>query len=136
MYTVTKHIDFCYGHRLMNYDGMCKHLHGHNGRIEVELASDSLDERGMVVDFTEVNESVKAWVDANLDHKMLLRKDDPIIPILEAAGEPYYAMETNPTAEAIARLVYDYVVAQNFPVRSVSVWETPTSVAVYSPTEG
>ncbi|HLB03050.1 MAG TPA: 6-carboxytetrahydropterin synthase, partial [Nitrospiria bacterium] len=46
MYKVTKHILFCYGHRLLNYDGKCKHLHGHNGRVEIELTSPKLDHRG------------------------------------------------------------------------------------------
>ena len=28
MYKVTREIHFCYGHRLLNYDGKCRHLHG------------------------------------------------------------------------------------------------------------
>ena len=49
---ITKSIDFCYGHRLLEYDGKCKHLHGHNGLIEVDIEADSLDDLGMVMDFT------------------------------------------------------------------------------------
>ncbi|MBK8869777.1 MAG: 6-carboxytetrahydropterin synthase [Elusimicrobia bacterium] len=30
---------FCYGHRLMNYNGKSRHPHGHNGRVEVEITS-------------------------------------------------------------------------------------------------
>jgi len=37
MYVVTKCIEFCYGHRLLDYDGVCKHLHGHNARVEVDV---------------------------------------------------------------------------------------------------
>jgi len=51
MYLVTRRIDFCYGHRLLNYDGVCKHLHGHNAIVEVDIRSNTLDERNMVVDF-------------------------------------------------------------------------------------
>ena len=54
MFKVTKHIDFCYGHRLLNYDGQCRHLHGHNGRVEVDIESEKLDERGMVHDFSDI----------------------------------------------------------------------------------
>ena len=43
MYQVVKEIHFCYGHRLMNYDGKCAHPHGHNGKIEIELAAPKLD---------------------------------------------------------------------------------------------
>ena len=54
IYQVTKIIPFCYGHRLLNYDGKCKYLHGHNGLAEISLSSKKLDHRGMVVDFTDV----------------------------------------------------------------------------------
>ena len=37
MYSVTKRIDFCYGHRLLDYDGICKHPHGHNAVAEIEV---------------------------------------------------------------------------------------------------
>ena len=38
-FKVTKQIEFCYGHRLLNYDGKCKHLHGHNGLLEIDAAA-------------------------------------------------------------------------------------------------
>ena len=43
MYLVTKRIDFCYGHRLLDYDGICKHPHGHNAVVEVDVRTDQLD---------------------------------------------------------------------------------------------
>ncbi|MFP6574748.1 MAG: 6-carboxytetrahydropterin synthase, partial [Pirellulaceae bacterium] len=42
MYYVTRQIDFCYGHRLLNYEGKCRHLHGHNGRAVIKIASGEL----------------------------------------------------------------------------------------------
>ena len=54
MFRVTRRIDFCYGHRLLNYDGKCKNLHGHNGRAVISIESSSLDERGMVLDFSDI----------------------------------------------------------------------------------
>ena len=41
MYSVTKRIDFCYGHRLLDYDGICKHPHGHNAVAEIEVRTDA-----------------------------------------------------------------------------------------------
>ena len=41
MYRVTREIRFCYGHRLLHYDGKCKHLHGHNGRAVISLLRNS-----------------------------------------------------------------------------------------------
>ncbi|OGH57393.1 MAG: 6-pyruvoyl tetrahydrobiopterin synthase [Candidatus Lindowbacteria bacterium RIFCSPLOWO2_12_FULL_62_27] len=132
MFTVTKEIHFCYGHRLMNYDGQCKHPHGHNGRAAFEMSADRLDARGMVTDFTDIKNSMKAWIDREIDHKMLLRKDDPAVEVLRKMGEPVFVMDQNPTAESIAKLFYEKAKEMGFPVVRVSVWETDTSVASYA----
>jgi len=130
-FKITKQIDFCYGHRLLNYDGKCRFLHGHNGRVEIEISANTLDKRGMVMDFNDIKSLVKAWIDENLDHKMLLRTDDPIIPRLKETGEPFYAMESNPTAEGIAGLLYNVIKSKGVPVVRVTLWETPLSSATY-----
>jgi 6-pyruvoyltetrahydropterin/6-carboxytetrahydropterin synthase len=131
MYSVTKRIEFCYGHRLMDYDGKCKHPHGHNAVVEVELRSERLDGRNMVRDFDEIKRSVKSWIDRELDHRRLLRQDDPLVAALQQLGEPVYLLDSNPTAERIARLIFDRTVADGFPVVRVAVWETPGSCAEY-----
>src|SRR5262245_56270816 len=136
MYSVTRELSFCYGHRLLNYDGKCRHLHGHNGRAVITLAAASLDHLGMVVDFTLLKRVVGGWIDANLDHKMLLRRDDPLLPYLRQQGEPIFVMDVNPTAENIAKLIFDIAVAEGFPVVEVKFWETDSSYATYSPREG
>lgn len=131
MFRVTKHIDFCYGHRLLNYEGKCRHLHGHNGRVEVHIEVDKLDARGMVQDFSDIKKSVKNWIDDTLDHRMLLHKDDPLLPSLKQRGELFYVMDENPTAENIAKLIFNHARAEGLPVVEVQLWETPTSSASY-----
>ena len=131
MYRISKSISFCYGHRLLNYDGKCKHLHGHNARAVIILEQEELDERGMLVDFKDIKDVVKNWVDTELDHNMLLCKNDPILPVLREAGERFFVMDDNPTAENIAKLIYDFVAAANYPVIDVSLWETDTCYASY-----
>lgn len=131
MYRVTKEITFCYGHRLLNYDGKCKHLHGHNGRVEIEIESATLDERGMVMDFSDVKRIVKEWIDKHIDHKMLLRKDDPILNTLQENSEPVYIMDDNPTAENIAKLIFELAISKDLPVSEVRLWETESSFATY-----
>ena len=76
MYSVTKRIDFCYGHRLLEYDGVCKHPHGHNAVAEIEVKTGVLDNRNMVCDFSDIKRIVKGWIDREIDHKMILRRDD------------------------------------------------------------
>jgi 6-pyruvoyltetrahydropterin/6-carboxytetrahydropterin synthase len=135
MYSVTKRIEFCYGHRLLDYDGVCKHPHGHNALVEIEVRTAHLDKRNMVCDFSDIKRVLKGWIDSELDHRMLLRHDDPLVAALQQLGEPVYLVDSNPTVERIARLIFDYASGQGFPVVNVRVWETPTSYADYRAAE-
>ena len=133
MYQVSKSVSFCYGHRLLNYTGKCQHLHGHNARAVITLESKVLDERGMVEDFSEVKRLVWSWLDEEIDHTLLLHRDDPILPVLQGAGERVMATDENPTAEVIARMIYEFVAGKGYPVTGVTLWETETSHASYRP---
>jgi 6-pyruvoyltetrahydropterin/6-carboxytetrahydropterin synthase len=131
MYLVTKRVDFCYGHRLLDYDGICKHPHGHNATAEVVVRTAELDNRNMVADFSDIKRIVKGWIDRELDHKMILRHDDPLVAPLAALGEPVFTLESNPTVERIAKLIFDMSRDMGLDVLAVRVWETPTSYAEY-----
>ena len=50
-------------------------------------------------------------------------------------GEPLYLLDQNPTAENIARLIYDESLKLKLPVPIVEVklWETPNCFATYRP---
>jgi 6-pyruvoyltetrahydropterin/6-carboxytetrahydropterin synthase len=132
MFRVTQEIEFCYGHRLLNYDGKCKHLHGHNGKAVIVLEASELDHRGMLVDFSDIKRHVSGWIDANLDHRMILNEADPIVPLLQEQGEPMFLVDANPTAENIAKLIFDFAKSHRLPVREVALWETFKSYASYS----
>lgn len=85
-YTIDKSFDFCYGHRVwsqeLNKDFsldnclVCRHLHGHQGRLKIFLSSSKL-ENGMVTDFKHLN-WFKQWLDTTLDHKFIIDKNDPL----------------------------------------------------------
>jgi len=109
-------------------------LHGHNGHAIITLESETLDARGMVLDFSDIKRVVSAWIDDNLDHRMLLHKDDPIVPVLREHKEPLFLLDVNPTAENIARLIYDFTASRGFPIVEAQLWETPHCVATYRPT--
>lgn len=131
MFNVTKAIHFCYGHRLLNHQGRCRHLHGHNATAVIRLESEDLDEMGMVVDFGDIGDYVKSWLNAEIDHNMLLHTHDPLLPLLQRAGERVYVMAENPTAENIARLIFEHVEQGGYPVVEVAIHETDTAVASY-----
>lgn len=128
---ITKTIEFCYGHRLLNHQGKCRHLHGHNGIVEIDIEADHLDALGMVVDFSEIKQAIKTWIDDHLDHRMLLCSQDPLVSFLMQMGEPVYIMAENPTAENIAKTIYHQVHKQGFNVTEVRLWETSSSYASY-----
>jgi len=62
---------------------------------------------------------------------MILRHDDPLVAPLKDLGEPIFIVDSNPTVERIARLIFDQAMNQGLPVVRVTVWETPTSFAEY-----
>ena len=131
MFSVTRELTFCYGHRLLNYMGKCKFLHGHNGKALITLESENLDDLGMVVDFTKLKQTVGTWIDENLVHKMILNKNDPMLEHFLTCGEPVYLMTDNPTAENIAKEIFLYTMKMGFPVVEVKLWETDSCYATY-----
>lgn len=130
-YSVVREIHFSYGHRLLNHPGKCVRLHGHNGRVAVEVESSALDGQGMVIDFHEISKKIGAWIDEVLDHKMILCAADPLVPLLQKAGEPLVITQENPTAEVLARWIYDEARKMNLPVARIVLWETPDSAASF-----
>ena len=133
MYEIVKHIEFCFGHRLLDYDGKCNQPHGHNGRVEIRLARNKLNGQGMVADFRDIRRSMQAWIDEHLDHRMILQRGDPLIEAIESLGQHVYVIEKNPTTENLAQLLYEQTELQGFPVVSVTLWETSDSYATYTP---
>ena len=114
MFTVSREINFCYGHRLLNYEGKCRHLHGHNGRAVITFKAAEPGPQGMVLDFSEIKRIVSRWIDDHLDHRMILNRIDPAVPMLQEMGEPVYLMDVNPTAENIAKLIFDVALGRAF----------------------
>lgn len=131
MFRIVQEVHFSYGHRLINYEGPCARLHGHNARVQIELSSDRLNHQGMVADFFEVKKTLGEWIKTTLDHKLILAESDPLVPLLEKAGEPFVAMKESPTAEALARWIFNEGRHLRLPVSRVTLWETEKSCAVY-----
>jgi len=136
MFRVSREIEFCYGHRLLHYRGKCRHLHGHNGKAIITMEASALNDQGMVLDFSDIKQVVNRWIDEHLDHRMILHRDDPAVPVLQEMGESIYVLDVNPTAENIAKLIYDVAVEQGYPVVEVRLWETPRCFATYCPKKG
>jgi len=132
MYTVIREIHFSYGHRLVGHQGKCRHVHGHNGRVQIEVASDKLDALGMVIDFSEISRTIGKWIDENFDHVLILWEKDPLVPVLTERGEKILIVAENPTAEYLARRIFEEARKMKLPVARVVVWETNDSCASFS----
>jgi 6-pyruvoyltetrahydropterin/6-carboxytetrahydropterin synthase len=132
MYTITKEVYFCYGHRLMNHPGKCRHLHGHSVKASISIQQEQLNDQGMVCDFSDIKDCVEAYIDQYLDHNFLLHKDDPIIPMLAASNERFLALDEHPTAEVLSKMIYLYLKQSGLNVAQVALWETSSAYASYS----
>ena len=62
---------------------------------------------------------------------MILRHDDPLVRPLRELGEPMYILDSNPTVERIAKLIFDEGRRLGVDIVGVRVWETPSSFASY-----
>lgn len=69
--TVTKLFEFEAAHHLPNYDGVCKNLHGHSYKLEVEVSGFIEEITGMIMDFKELKEIVNKYVVNVFDHSNL-----------------------------------------------------------------
>ena len=84
---IDKTFEFCYGHRVwtQKLNGeyaadlkcACRHLHGHEGKMQVYLTGDQLDPTGMVTDFRHL-EWLKKWINEYIDHQFIIDKNDPL----------------------------------------------------------
>ncbi len=113
--------EFASAHSLRDYPGDCRRLHGHNWKVEVEVASDRLDSLGMVIDFKEIKTAARE-VCGRLDHRYLNE-----IPPFD---------QINPTAEHLAAHIYQGMVAAlNRPgvqVVAITLWETDRACVRYT----
>jgi|SRR5438067_2192018 len=131
MFRATQELHFCYGHRLLGHPGRCARLHGHNARVFVVLRADRVDAKGMVIDFDTVLQRARGYLDEALDHRMLLQQGDPACAALAGIGEQFVTLEAPPTAENLARLIYEQLVRSGLPVAEVRLEEQPGSTAAY-----
>lgn len=115
MISVTKVFTFDSAHNLLNYEGMCKNLHGHTYKLEVTVTGE-INEIGMVCDFTELSALVKENIIKKLDHKYLNQ-----------------VFDFNPTCEMMVKWMWDecnkMFNGKEYKIKKLVLWETPTSFA-------
>jgi len=121
MFHLTITTDFAAAHSLRDYPGDCANMHGHNWLLEISVASEVLNESGMVIDFRTIKSITKTVVN-RLDHKYI----NDVVPF----------DKLNPTAENLAKYLFDeidlLITDENINMSKVVVWETPRACAIYT----
>ncbi|HLI35014.1 MAG TPA: 6-carboxytetrahydropterin synthase QueD [Terriglobia bacterium] len=122
MFEVSVEYSFAAGHALRNYKGKCENVHGHNYRVQVTVAGETLNAAGLLVDFADLKAGLRGLVD-RLDHRFL-NEIEPFDQI-------------NPSAENLAKYLgdglRDRLQDQGLRLQAVTVWETDTASATYRP---
>lgn len=137
MFTISTEASFDAAHFLKGYNGKCHNLHGHRWRVVVFAQKEQLCEdeqnRGMVFDFSELKDVLKAMAD-NLDHSLIYETGSLKEKTVEALKEEDFRMNEvpfRPTAENFSKYFYDEITAKGYDVRRVDVYETPNNCASY-----
>ncbi len=99
-------------HFLTSYHGSPEPLHGHTWEVEVYVEAHELDEGGMGVDFVEIDRFLKE-----------------ILPDYKLLNDIF---DFSPSAENIAKWLYEKVKERYPGVKKVIVWETENCGAEYS----
>ena len=122
MFEVKVITQFAAAHQLRDFGSECENLHGHNWKIEVSLAGDTLNDIGLLVDFKEVKEETRKIL-KEIDHSFLNEID--------------YFKERNPSSENIAVYLYERLSSRlnndSVRVARVTAWESETACASYAP---
>ncbi len=123
MFEVSVEDSFAAGHALRGYRGKCENPHGHNYKVRITLAGESLDQLGLLYDFKDLKTVMNEIIE-RLDHQFL----NDI--------EPFRRL--NPSAENMARYFYQEMNQRlqastdgRVRVIRVKLWETDTTTATY-----
>lgn len=142
MESCMRKVNFSYGHRLTDEGSKCSTLHGHNAVVEIYVTGDSNDRaratfKDKVVDFSVIKERIGGWIDMHWDHTTILSSDDvKTIQLLSEVPhqKPLFILDSNPTAEAMARYLLNTVCPRELVDTGVEcykivLWETANCCA-------
>lgn len=112
---------FAAAHQLKMVAKKCENLHGHNWKVEVCVAGESLNDAGILVDFGELKQNVSEIM-TRLDHNFLNELD-------------YFNDHNPPSSENIAVYIANSLQTMlkdpKIRVTSVTAWESENACAKY-----
>ena len=136
---VTRSIEFPMGHRLQAHGGLCRHVHGHNYKVVVEVEGEPDSEQGMIIDFSDLKREMED-VFKKYDHALVLQETDPLWSFIRNSMEAksfgldrVLYMKNPPSAENLARLWFFQLDVRITGLFSVTVFESSNTSARYVP---
>lgn len=136
---VSKEFHFEMAHALWNYDGLCRHIHGHSYKLQITIVGepilDTNDKKlGMVLDFADLKMVAKGPVVDFLDHSLVIYKEarDYIPRIPNEMYEKVHVVDFQPTCENLVLYIAGIIksrLSRGVDLYSVRLYETPTSFA-------
>ena len=137
MYILKTEASFDSAHFLHGYEGKCSNIHGHRWRVIAAISAQALSEegqlRGMLMDFGDFKKALREEADT-LDHAFIIEKDTLKPKTLEALldeGFRLISVSFRPTAENLAKYIFDSMKSKGFNVSDITVYETPNNCAIY-----
>lgn len=107
MITLTKKFEFEAAHRISNYEGLCREIHGHTYKLEVTISGPIDPETDMILDFKTFKSLVKTSVIEQFDHALLLKDNKENRKLFEHYSGKITWMKTEPTAERMLQGMAD-----------------------------
>jgi 6-pyruvoyltetrahydropterin/6-carboxytetrahydropterin synthase len=144
MLAVTKEFTFDCAHVLSYHEGLCKNLHGHTYKLQVEVGrtawSPELPEMdGMVIDFKVLKMIVTSEIISRFDHAFIYwgegadKFEVELATIIKKFDARIVELGFRPTAENMAEFFYKKLAASfahvGIEMVAIRLWETPTSYA-------
>ena len=137
---ITKHFDFETAHALYGYDGKCRNIHGHSYQLYVTVIGTPIDvtghvKNGMVMDFGDLKQIVKAEIVDIFDHATVLNENSPhrdLADKIQGHSPKVLLVAYQPTSE---NMIVDFAgriskkLPKNVKLHSLKLYETQNSYA-------
>lgn len=136
---VTKQFSFEMSHALLNYDGLCRNIHGHSYKLQITVSGVPINDsenpkNGMVIDFSILKKMIQQQIVNHLDHSLMINEKAPTDKLSELGQmyERHHVVPFQPTSENMVVYIAEKVkplLPEHLKLFSVRLYETSNSFA-------
>ncbi len=136
---LSKEFNFDMAHALLNYDGLCKNIHGHSYTLVVTVIGSPVQDEGspkngMLIDFKDLKNIIKQQIIDKFDHALVLNSASPedLVNILTRNYDKIVLLDYQPTTENMISDMAEKIkslLPSHLSLFSLRLRETPSSYA-------